>query len=128
VVEGTVENGADFGVFVELEPGLSGLIPISELGVERDTDPRSVFSPGEKINVKVMTLDPGRQRISLSVKAYKKDQERQEYADHMDKGSSEPAMTGFGAQLAAALEPVKEKKKPAKKPTRPKATKAKARG
>jgi small subunit ribosomal protein S1 len=115
VVEGIVENGADFGVFVELEPGLSGLIPISELGVERDTDPRTVFPPGEKINVKVMTLDPNRQRISLSVKAYKHDQERKEYASHMDKGSSEPTMTGFGAQLQAALKPIKEKKKPATK-------------
>jgi len=120
VVEGTVENGADFGVFVELEPGLSGLIPISELGVERDTDPRTVFPPGEQIKVKVMTLDPGRQRISLSVKAYQKDQERQEYANHMDKGSSEPTLTGFGAQLQAALAPVKEKKTPAKKATKAK--------
>jgi len=124
VVEGTVENGADFGVFVELEPGLSGLIPISELGVERDTDPRTVFSPGEKIKVKLMAVDANRQRISLSVKAYKRDQERQEYAGHMDTGSSEPAMTGFGAQLLAALEPVEEKKKPAKKAA-PKKTAAK---
>jgi small subunit ribosomal protein S1 len=121
VVEGTVENGADFGVFVELEPGLSGLIPIPELGVERGTDPRTVFTPGEKIKVKVMTLDPNRQRISLSVKAYQRDQERKEYSSHMDKGSSEPSMTGFGAQLQAALQPIKEKKKPAKK----KAAKAK---
>ena len=65
-VEGTVENGADFGVFVELEPGLSGLIPISELGLERDADPRGAFSPGEKIKLKLMALDPERRRISLS--------------------------------------------------------------
>jgi small subunit ribosomal protein S1 len=103
VVEGTVENGADFGVFVELEPGLSGLIPISELDVERGTDPRTVFQPGEPVKVKVMSLDPGRQRISLSVRAYKRDQERLEYTEHMDKGSSEPTVTGFGAQLQAAL-------------------------
>jgi small subunit ribosomal protein S1 len=126
IVEGTVENGADFGVFIELEPGLSGLIPISELGVERDTDPRTVFSPGEKIKVKVMTLDPGRQRISLSVKAYKREQERQEYAGHMDTGSSEPTMTGFGAQLQAALGPVPAKKKPAKKAAAKKTTDEKA--
>jgi len=115
IVEGTVENGADFGVFVELEPGLSGLIPISELGVERDTDPRTVFPPGEKVKVKVMTLDPSRQRISLSVKAYKREQERQEYAGHMDTGSSEPTLTGFGAQLQAALGPLTTEKKSAKK-------------
>jgi len=103
-VEGTVENGADFGVFVELEPGLSGLIPISELGLERDADPRGVFSPGEKIKLKLMGLDPDRRRISLSVRALKRDQERQEYTPHMESGAdAEPAVTGFGAQLAAAL-------------------------
>ncbi len=126
IVEGTVENGADFGVFIELEPGLSGLIPISELGVERDTDPRTVFSPGEKIKVKVMTLDPSRQRISLSVKAYQREQERQEYAGHMDTGSSEPTLTGFGAQLQAALGPLTTEKKPAKKAAAKKSTDEKA--
>lgn len=123
VVEGVVENGADFGVFVELEPGLSGLIPISELGVERDTDPRTVFSPGEKIKAKLMALDPNRQRISLSVRAYKRDQERAEYAGHMDKGAAEPTMTGFGAQLQAALQPLTEKKKSSKKKTAKKSKK-----
>jgi small subunit ribosomal protein S1 len=115
-VEGTVENGADFGVFVELEPGLSGLIPISELGLEKDTDPRSAFAPGEKLQLKLMGLDPNRRRISLSVRALKRDQERQEYLKHMDSsGDAEPAMTGFGAQLAAALGKEEDKKAPPKK-------------
>jgi small subunit ribosomal protein S1 len=122
-VEGTVENGADFGVFVELEPGLSGLIPISELGLERDADPRGAFAPGEKLKLKLMVLDPNRRRISLSVKALKRDLERQEYTPHMESGAdAAPEVTGFGAQLAAALdksEPKKakaaEKKAPAKK-------------
>ncbi len=104
-VEATVENGADFGVFVELEPGLSGLIPISELGLERDADPREAFAPGEKIQLKVMTIDPNRRRVSLSVRAAKRDLERQEYSDHMGSESdAAPAVTGFGAQLAAALD------------------------
>ena len=122
IVEGIVENGADFGVFIELEPGLSGLIPISELGVERDTDPRTVFPPGEKVKVKIMTLDPSRQRISLSVKAYQREQERQEYAGHMETESSEPTLTGFGAQLQAALGPLTTEKKPAKKAAAKKST------
>jgi small subunit ribosomal protein S1 len=104
-VEGTVENGADFGVFVELEPGLSGLIPISELGLEKDADPRTAFEPGETVKLKLMSLDPQRRRISLSVRALARDKERQEYLQHMDSASgSEPSLTGFGAQLQAALE------------------------
>ena len=105
MVEGTVENGADFGVFVELEPGLSGLIPISELGLEKDADPRAAFAPGQKLTLKLMGLDPDRRRISLSVRAFKRDQERQEYSGHMESGSdAAPEVTGFGAQLAAALD------------------------
>jgi small subunit ribosomal protein S1 len=115
-VEGTVENGADFGVFVELEPGLSGLIPISELGLERNADPRTAFSPGEKIQLKLMTVDPERRRISLSVRAHQSDLERKEYINHMDSdGGSEPALTGFGAQLQAALGTTKQKKTTKKK-------------
>jgi len=133
-VEGTVENGADFGVFVELEPGLSGLIPISELGLERDADPRGAFSPGEKIKLKLMGLDPERRRISLSVRALKRDLERQEYTPHMESGAeAAPAVTGFGAQLAAALDKgeakkatVAKKKAPAKKAEEKKAPAKKA--
>jgi small subunit ribosomal protein S1 len=132
-VEGTVENGADFGVFVELEPGLSGLIPISELGIERDDDPRGVFAPGQKLKVKLMGLDPNRRRISLSVRALQRDKERQEYIQHMESGSGgEPAMTVFGAQLAAALDKgekkktVSAKKVPAKKAPGKKTTAKKA--
>jgi len=121
MVDGTVENGADFGVFVELEPGLSGLIPISELGLERDADPREAFAPGEKIQLKLMSIDPGRRRISLSVTALKRDLERQEYSEHLGSAEdSEPAVTGFGAQLAAALD------KPAKEPAKKEAAEKKA--
>jgi small subunit ribosomal protein S1 len=114
-VAGTIEKVADFGVFVELEPGLSALIPMSELGIGRDQDPGSVFTPGQPVTAKILSIDPGRQRMSLSVKAHARDQERAEYADHMEAGTAEPAMTGFGAALASALGTTKKAKKPSKK-------------
>ncbi|RLE31771.1 MAG: hypothetical protein DRJ61_10840 [Acidobacteria bacterium] len=128
-VEGTVEHGVDFGVFVELEVGVSALIPMSESGLERGADPREFFKPGQKIVTKVMAVDGNRQRISLSIKAQKKDEERGEYLAHMNTDSdSGPSVSGFAAQLMSALEkpkkavetkaPVKEapsKKTPAKK-------------
>ncbi len=107
-VEGTIENVADFGVFVELEPGLSALIPMSELGIGRDEDPTAIFKPGQPVNTKVLSIDGGRQRMSLSVKAFKRDQERAEYAGHMDTGSDEPSVTGFGAALMSALDKKKK--------------------
>ncbi len=106
-VEGVVENGSDFGVFVELEPGISALIPASELGQDRNVDPRTVYEPGATVAAKVLSVDPERRRISLSVRAQQRDLERQEYLQHMDRGnnpSGGSAMTGFGAQLRAALE------------------------
>jgi len=126
-VEGTVENGADFGVFVELEPGLSGLIPISELGLDKNADPRSAFSPGDKLKLKLMALDPNRRRISLSLRALERDRERQEYLQHMESGGgAEPEMTGFGAQLAAALsKEEKLKAQPSKDASSKKAAKEK---
>ncbi|MEN8165282.1 MAG: S1 RNA-binding domain-containing protein, partial [Acidobacteriota bacterium] len=86
-VEGTVEHGADFGVFVELEPGVSALVPMSESGLERGADPREAFSPGQKIVTKIMSVDGNHQRISLSIKAQKRDEERSEYISHMNTGS-----------------------------------------
>ncbi len=102
-VEGVVENGADFGVFVELEAGVSALIPTSELSTERDVDPRTVMSPGERVTAKVLSVDPERHRISLSLKAHRRDVERQEYSQHLRKGSEKPSLSGFGQQLLAAL-------------------------
>ena len=119
-LEATVENGTDFGVFVELEPGLSGLIPISEMGIEKGDDPRTAFAPGEKLTLKLMVLDPNRRRISLSVTAVQRDKERDEYLRHMDAGSGgEPPLTGFGAQLVAALDKGKPKKEKAAKKAAP---------
>ncbi len=118
-VEGTVEHGTDFGVFVELEPGVSALIPMSETGLERGVDPREVFSPGQKVVTKIMAVDGNRQRISLSIKAQKIADERSEYISHMDTGvDSGPTVSGFAAQLMSALEKPKkvvEKTTPAEK-------------
>ncbi len=102
-VTGVVENAADFGVFVELEPGLSGLIPISELSQERGVDPHQFKAPGEEIEVQVLSLDPDRRRISLSVRALERERERQEYLQHTSSGSSSSHGTAFGQQLMNAL-------------------------
>ena len=115
VVTGTIEKVADFGVFVEVEPGLSALIPMSELGIGRDQDPGAVFKPGEAVTAKILSVDPGRQRMSLSVKAYARDQERAEYSGHLESAAAEPAISGFGAALMSALETTKKAKKPSKK-------------
>lgn len=69
VVTGKVTRIADFGAFVELEPGLEGLIHVSELDHKRVRHPSDVVKPNQVITVQVLELDPERKRVSLSLKA-----------------------------------------------------------
>jgi small subunit ribosomal protein S1 len=64
---GTIRSIKDFGVFVDLG-GADGLIPISELSWARVAKPEDLVSLGQKVQVKVMRLDPAARRISLSLK------------------------------------------------------------
>jgi small subunit ribosomal protein S1 len=70
--EGRVTRLAKFGAFVELVPGLEGLVHISELAWSRVDDPKDVVSEGQTVTVKVLAIEagdkPGRKKIGLSVK------------------------------------------------------------
>ena len=68
-VTGRIVKLMDFGAFLELEPGLEGLIPIGEISFRRIGHPREVLKEGDTIRVKVLRVEPDRQRMSLSVKA-----------------------------------------------------------
>lgn len=67
-VEGEVTRLVDFGVFVQLQPGVEGLIHISELANRRIVHPREVLNEGDKISVRVLDVDLSRRRISLSAR------------------------------------------------------------
>ena len=68
-VRGTVTRIADFGAFVELEPGIEGLIHISEMSwVKRVRTPSDVVKPGDTVEVVVLGVNVGEQRISLGLK------------------------------------------------------------
>ncbi|MCL5117122.1 MAG: 30S ribosomal protein S1 [Firmicutes bacterium] len=66
IYRGQVVRLATFGVFVQLEPGIDGLVHISQLADYRVTNPSEVVQIGEEIAVKVLQVDPERKRISLS--------------------------------------------------------------
>jgi small subunit ribosomal protein S1 len=108
VVEGTVDHGAAPGIFIELEPGLTGLIPNSEIAVPPGADPSQAHLPGEKLLVRIMSIDPSRKRISLSHEAAKAAAEREEYTKFMDERNDESA--GESA-MALAFRRAMEKKK-----------------
>lgn len=67
--QGVVSKIMDFGAFVELEPGVEGLVHISELSHGRVFRVSDVVSEGQEVDVKVLSVDTEQQRISLSMKA-----------------------------------------------------------
>lgn len=69
IAEGKVVNLTDYGVFVELEPGVEGLVHISEMYWTREIKhPSKVLNISEKINVMVLEVNPEAKRVSLSLK------------------------------------------------------------
>jgi len=76
VVRGAVTNVTDFGVFLEIEKGIEGLIHISELSDERVEDIRTFTGVGNELEAKIIHLDPRERKIGLSIKAMKKDLEK----------------------------------------------------
>jgi small subunit ribosomal protein S1 len=68
IVSGTVTRTVDFGAFVELEPGLEGLVHISELSDRQVRQTTDVVKPGQGVQVMVIELDKDARRISLSIK------------------------------------------------------------
>jgi small subunit ribosomal protein S1 len=68
VIKGKVTGVTDFGVFVELEPGMEGLVHVSELDHARVENPAALFKKGDEMEVVVLNIDPVEQRISLSRK------------------------------------------------------------
>ena len=67
-VQGKVTRLTDFGAFVELQPGVEGLIHISELSENRVRTVGEVVSAGQEVEVRVLGVDPDKRRISLSMK------------------------------------------------------------
>ena len=75
-VTGKVTRTTDFGAFVELEPGVEGLIHISEIDHQRIRKVTDVVNVGQEVQAQVLEVAPDRQRISLSLKALKQKPEK----------------------------------------------------
>jgi small subunit ribosomal protein S1 len=102
-ITGKVTRLMEFGAFVELEPGIEGLIHISELAPQRVRRVADVVQPGREVEVKVLGVDAAQKRISLSLKAA------------LAKEEPPPV------EAAAEPEPEEEPEVPAK-PARPRTT------
>jgi small subunit ribosomal protein S1 len=68
-ISGTVTNITDYGAFVELEPGIEGLIHVSEMSwTKKNVHPGKILSTSQQVDVVVLEVDPAKRRISLGLK------------------------------------------------------------
>ena len=84
-IHGKVSSVADFGVFVEIEEGIEGLIHISQLSNERVDKPSSLYKVDDELDALVVQLDPKERRIGLSIKALKQHEEREEMQAYLKR-------------------------------------------
>jgi small subunit ribosomal protein S1 len=107
VVEGIVERVGPPGVFVQVQPGMTGLIPHSEVG--HGVDANEAFPAGKKVAVKVISLDPDRKRIALSAEGAKESALHGEYLEYQAEAKKVEASESKSA-MALALEKALGKK------------------
>ena len=69
VVEGTVKRLTDFGAFVEVLPGIDGLVHVSQISHKRIENPKEALKVGQEVQVKVLEVNADAERVSLSIKA-----------------------------------------------------------
>ncbi len=82
VLEGTVKRLVSYGAFVEVFPGVEGLVHISRIAHQHIGTPNEVLTEGEKVDVKVLDVDPTEQRLSLSIKDLIENKEQQVDEDY----------------------------------------------
>jgi len=91
---GKVERYENFGVFVFLAPGRTGVIPLSETGIAKEGDVQRAFPVGADVEVIVLEVDPSGRRIRLSAKAVMEAREAEEVREWTERNA--PPAEGFG--------------------------------
>jgi small subunit ribosomal protein S1 len=114
VVEGRVAKVVTFGAFVEILPGVEGLVHISELAAHHVENPREVVQQGQAVNVRILEIDGERRRLSLSLKRVEEGEQPVPRADGAESVHTTPDLKlteeafPSGAAAPAAEELVEE--------------------
>lgn len=101
-IVGTITNVTDFGVFIELEEGIEGLVHVSEISKEKIKTPVGKYNVGEVISAKVMNINSVERRIGLSIKRLQVDSEQNLLTDYIN--NMKPATSAFGEILRENLQ------------------------
>ena len=89
VVEGTVKRLTDFGAFVEVLPGIDGLVHVSQISHKRIENPKEALKVGQEVKVKVLEVNADAERVSLSIKALE-ERPAQEEGQKEEKRAARP--------------------------------------
>lgn len=89
VVEGTVKRLTDFGAFVEVLPGIDGLVHVSQISQKRIENPKEALKVGQEVQVKVLEVNADAERVSLSIKALE-ERPAQEEGQKEEKRAARP--------------------------------------
>ncbi|UCD58380.1 MAG: 30S ribosomal protein S1 [Candidatus Hydrogenedentota bacterium] len=102
-VETSISKLVSFGAFARLDNGIEGLIHISELSKDRVSKPEEVVHPGDKIVVKIISIDPATRKIGLSLKQYKQELEEKDVAEFSSQEAPDSVTLGevAGDELSA---------------------------
>ncbi|MCG6979816.1 MAG: 30S ribosomal protein S1 [Deltaproteobacteria bacterium] len=101
-VVGTVTNVTDFGLFVEIEEGIEGLVHVSEISKEKIKTPVGLFQEGQEVTAKVVNIGREERKIGLSLKRLEEEEEKTRYYDYVD--SPKAATSNLGQLLKEELE------------------------
>lgn len=101
-ITGTVTNLTDFGIFVELEEGIEGLVHVSEISKEKIKTPVGKYNIGDVITAKVMNINSEERRIGLSIKRLEMEDEQGLLSDYIN--NMRPATSTFGEILRENLQ------------------------
>jgi small subunit ribosomal protein S1 len=102
IITGTVTNLTDFGIFVELEEGIEGLVHVSEISKEKIKTPVGKFNINDVITARVMNINSDERRIGLSIKRLEVEDEQALLSDYVN--SMKPGPSTFGELLKENLQ------------------------
>ncbi|MBQ9644649.1 MAG: S1 RNA-binding domain-containing protein, partial [Lachnospiraceae bacterium] len=104
IVTGRVARMADFGAFVELEPGIDALLHVSQIAKEHIDKPSDVLKIGQEVTAKIVDFNEENNKISLSIKALILDQERAERREAREAAREEESgdVASFDIEAAVA--------------------------
>jgi small subunit ribosomal protein S1 len=101
-ITGTVTNVTDFGVFVELEKGIEGLVHVSEISKEKIKTPVGMYNVGDVLTAKVMNINSEERRIGLSIKRLEMEDDQSLLSEYVN--NMRPATSTFGEILRENLQ------------------------